>query len=91
MAKPEGKTGGGIRVGKEEKAAMSAAIQGYFRREKDEELGELAAGLFLNFVSEELAPVFYNQGVYDAYRYMNERVEDMLGVQKPWGGGDEKR
>ena len=65
----------------EKKTAMAEAVKRYFSAERDEEIGDLAAGLFVSFIVEELAPEFYNQGVYDAYRYMNERCEDLLGIQ----------
>lgn len=41
-------------------------IRAYFERERDEELGELAAGFVLDFVAEELAPLFYNAALADA-------------------------
>ena len=70
-----------IKLEKEKKEEMIQRIQNYFLNEREEELGNLAATLFLNFVVEELAPEFYNQGVQDAYRYMTERCEDMLSIQ----------
>lgn len=70
-----------IKLTKEKKEEMIARVQNYFLNEREEELGNLAATLFLNFVVEELAPEFYNQGVQDAYRYMTERCEDMLSIQ----------
>jgi uncharacterized protein (DUF2164 family) len=41
-------------------------IQAHFRRERGEELGDLAAGFLLDFIESELGPAFYNQGVRDA-------------------------
>lgn len=69
-----------IRLSREQKAEMVSAIQNYFRAERDEELGSLAASLLLSFIVEELAPAFYNQGVNDAYRYACERNEDLLSI-----------
>jgi len=37
--------------------------------------------MVLDFITEKLAPAFYNQGVDSAYRYMKEATEDMLGVR----------
>jgi len=70
-----------ITLSKERKAAMIAEIKHYFLKERDEELGDLAAEMVLDFISEKLAPEFYNQGVDNAYRYMKEATEDMLGVR----------
>ena len=61
---------------------MVSAIKSYFITEREEELGDLAAGFILDFFIEKLAPEFYNQGVYDSYKYMNEKIEDLLGIQK---------
>lgn len=72
-----------FRLDKQKKSEMIKAIQAYFLKERDEGLGELAATLILDFFVEELAQEFYNQGVYDAYRYMTTRVEDMLEIQIP--------
>lgn len=70
-----------INLTKEQKEAMVGAIRKFFLDERKEELGELAAGLILSFITKELAPEFYNQGVNDAYRFMAERCEDLLSIQ----------
>lgn len=70
-----------ISLTKEQKAAMIVAIQEFFLDERQEELGELAAGLILSFIIKKLAPEIYNQGVSDAYRFMVERCEDLLSIQ----------
>jgi uncharacterized protein (DUF2164 family) len=70
-----------IKLTKEKKEEMISAIKDFFMNEREEELGDLASNLILNFVIEELAPEFYNQGVYDSYKYMNDRNEDLLSIQ----------
>jgi uncharacterized protein (DUF2164 family) len=59
------------------KEDMVKAIKAYFFKERGEEMGDLASGMVLDFIIEELAPDFYNQGVMDAHRYLSERLEDM--------------
>ncbi|MHB9093713.1 MAG: DUF2164 domain-containing protein [Eubacteriales bacterium] len=71
-----------IKLTKEKRDYMISAIKEFFLKERDEELGELASGLILDFIIEKLAKEFYNQGVFDSYLYMNEKVEDLLGIQK---------
>lgn len=71
-----------IKLLKEKRDGMIAAIKSYFLTERDEDLGDLAAGLILDFFIEKLASEFYNQGVYDSYNFMNEKVEDLLSIQK---------
>lgn len=70
-----------IKLTKEKRDEMISAIKTYFLNEREEELGDLATSLMLNFIIEELAPEFYNQGVYDSYKYMNDRNEDLLSIQ----------
>lgn len=69
-------------LGKEKRDQMIASIKNYFLTERGEDLGDLAAALILDFFIEQIAPEFYNQGIYDCYRYILERSEDMLGLQK---------
>lgn len=71
-----------IKLTKEKKNDMVTKIKNYFLEEREEDLGDLASGLILNFIVEELAEEFYNQGVYDSYEYMNDRIEDLLSIQK---------
>ncbi|MGE5381508.1 MAG: DUF2164 family protein [Methylocystaceae bacterium] len=66
----------------EKKKACILLIQEYFLQERDEDLGYLAADLILNFFLDKLAPEFYNQGIDDAYKYMNDRIEDILSLYK---------
>lgn len=71
-----------IKLTKEKKDHMISAIKTYFFYEREEELGDLAATMMLNFILEEIAPEIYNQGVYDSYKYMNDRIEDLLSIQR---------
>jgi uncharacterized protein (DUF2164 family) len=70
-----------IKLTKERRDDMISAIKGYFLKEREEELGDLASGLLLDFIVEKLAPEFYNQGVYDSYKLMENRIEDLLSIQ----------
>jgi uncharacterized protein (DUF2164 family) len=70
-----------IKLTKEKRDEMICAIKDYFSNEREEDLGDLASNLMLNFIIEELAPEFYNQGVYDSYKYINDRSEDVLSLQ----------
>jgi len=71
-----------ISLTRERRHEMVEAIQNYFDKERDEELGNLAAGLMLDFIIEELAGEFYNQGVQDSYKFMSDKCEDLLTLQK---------
>ncbi|WP_312834036.1 DUF2164 domain-containing protein [Sedimentibacter saalensis] len=71
-----------IELPKEKREEMILKIKNYFLNERDEELGDLASIMIFEFITEELAAGFYNQGVYDSYKYMNDRCEDLLSIQK---------
>lgn len=71
-----------IELSKEKRDEMILKIKNYFLNERDEELGDLASIMIFEFITEELAAEFYNQGVYDSYKYMNDRCEDLLSIQK---------
>lgn len=70
-----------IKISKEKKEEMISKIKEYFFNERNEDLGDLAASLILDFMIDKLAPEFYNQGVLDSYKYLNDRTEDVLSLQ----------
>lgn len=76
------RNGSNIKLTKEKRNDMILAIKDYFLKEREEKIGDLAAGLILEFVIEKLAPEFYNQGVYDSYKFMENKIEDLLSIQK---------
>lgn len=65
-----------------QKSDMISSIQTYFLEEKGEEIGELAAGLLLDFFTQELASTFYNMGIHDAHTYLSGKLEDMFEIEK---------
>lgn len=71
-----------MKISKEKRESMILFIKTYFSQERDEDLGDLSAALILDFIIEKIAPEFYNQGVYDTYEYMNDRLDDILALQK---------
>lgn len=70
-----------IKLSDENKEAMRSKIVGYFAEERDEDLGELASQLILDFFVDELAPLIYNQGVEDSYSYTRDKLEDLFALQ----------
>ena len=71
-----------MKISKEKKDKMIDDIKKYFLEEREEDLGDLASDMVLDFFIEKLAPEFYNQGVQDAYVYMRDRMEDVLELEK---------
>lgn len=70
-----------IKISKENKEEMRNHIVNYFSQERDEDLGDLASQLLLDFFIEELAPCVYNQGIEDAYVYMKDKADDLFTLQ----------
>ncbi|MBR0576211.1 DUF2164 family protein [Proteiniclasticum sp. BAD-10] len=72
-----------LKLDKLQREEIIARIKAYFEEEREEFLGDLAAGLLLDFFLETLGPALYNAGIQDAYRYLEDRLEDMMALQKP--------
>lgn len=70
-----------ITICEEVKEEMRQRIIDYFYNERNEELGDLASRLILDFFIEELGFYMYNQGIEDAYAYMKDKVEDIFALQ----------
>ncbi|UII54461.1 DUF2164 domain-containing protein [Cytobacillus spongiae] len=69
-------------LSKEQKEQMTEAIKEFFWNSRDEEIGDLAAILVLDFFMSELAPLFYNKGVADSHQFISEKLEDLFEIQK---------
>ena len=68
-----------IELSKEARADAVASIQQYFDRNLSEPIGELPAGLLLNFLLEEIGPAIYNKAIADAQARLAVRVADLSG------------
>lgn len=71
-----------FKVSRDDKERMKEQIKKFFYEERDEEIGDLASELVLDFFIENLAKDFYNLGVNDAKSYFEERIENVLEIQK---------
>ncbi len=67
----------GIELSKEDRQQAIASIERYFRDERDEKIGNLAAGALLGFFLEEIGPSVYNRGVMDAQERLQTRVSEL--------------
>lgn len=55
----------------EERVTAIDHLQSYFLDEREEEIGDLAAGILLDFIETHLGASFYNRGVRDAKALMD--------------------
>lgn len=59
---------------------LQASIKRYFDEHMDEPIGDLKAGMLLDFCLKEIGPAVYNRAVADAKTFMEGRLADLDGV-----------
>lgn len=74
---------------KEEKEYTVERVKEYFELERGEVIGDLAAEQFVQLLSEEMGPFFYNKGIHDARKMVDEKVmnidEDIRSLERSTG------
>ena len=68
-----------IEISKQARTDAVASIKRYFLENMPEPIGDLPAGLLLNFFVEEIGPAIYNQAIADAQTRMGQRITDLSG------------
>jgi uncharacterized protein (DUF2164 family) len=66
-----------IKLSKDVEERVLAAIKRYVLENFEEDLGDLRATLFLDFVLNTMGPTVYNQAIADAQAYLLERASDL--------------
>ncbi len=66
-----------IEFSREEKDILIKKIQLYFMEELDQDIRQFDAEFLLDFFTEEVGPYFYNQGVYDAQKVLESKLESI--------------
>ena len=84
-----------LELDKQQRAIALSSLKRYFEENLDP-IGDLPAGLLLNFVLEEIGPVIYNQAITDAQTRLTQRVADLNGELyadefQYWARADAKR
>lgn len=69
-----------IKLTKETKEKAIQEIREYFASERNEEIGNLAGEIILDFITEKIGSYYYNQGIADAEKYMHEKADDLFGL-----------
>ena len=70
---------GKIELTKPVRGQAVASLRRYFDENMPEPMGDLQAGLMLDFFLEEIGPVIYNQAIAEAQERMSLRVADLTG------------
>lgn len=68
-----------IELTKEKRTEAIVSLKQYFEENMPQPLGDMPAGLLLNFFLEEIGPAIYNKAVADAQARMQQRVSDLDG------------
>jgi uncharacterized protein (DUF2164 family) len=69
-----------IKLSDDQRKQAIASIKRYVAQELDQDIGDLKAGLLLEFFLKEIAPSVYNGAVADAQTYLRDRLADLEGV-----------
>jgi uncharacterized protein (DUF2164 family) len=56
------------------------SIKRYVAENLEQDIGDLQAGLLLDFVLKEIGPSVYNKAIADARSYVEDRLSDLEGV-----------
>jgi uncharacterized protein (DUF2164 family) len=67
-----------LELAKQQRTDAVASLQRYFEENLDP-IGDMPAGLLLNFILEEIGPVIYNLAIGDAQTRLAQRVADLNG------------
>ncbi|HLJ77582.1 MAG TPA: DUF2164 domain-containing protein [Acidobacteriaceae bacterium] len=68
-----------IELPKQTRTQAIASLQQYLQENLPEPIGDLAAGLLLDYFLEEIGPVIYNQAISDAQQRLIQRISDLEG------------
>ncbi len=56
---------------------MATAIQDYMQDELSLEIGQFDSEFLIDFITEKLAPIYYNKGIEDAKTVIERRMLEM--------------
>ena len=69
-------------ISKEKKDFLKEELLRYFKLEKNESLVDEELDKLIRFFVENLGAQFYIQGVIDSYKYIVEKSDDLLSVER---------
>ncbi len=66
-----------IELAKEVREEAVKSIERWFQEQRDERIGNIAAGALLGFMLEEIGPSIYNRAVADVQERLGVRVAEL--------------
>lgn len=71
-----------IELSKSETSRAIDRIKDYIQDAFDMDIGNLQASIFIDYLTEHIGPYYYNKGVEDSMRFMNEKTEELYLLMK---------
>ena len=68
-----------LELTKQQRAEAIASLKQYTERNLPEPMGDLAAGLLLDFFLQEIGPAVYNSAIADAQTRLGQRIAELDG------------
>ena len=62
---------------KEENEVLVQKIKAYFNKELDQDIGQFECEFFIDFISDEIGPFYYNKGLEDAQVIVHSKMDDI--------------
>jgi uncharacterized protein (DUF2164 family) len=59
---------------REQKTQIISLVQQYFRKERDEEISDLAAEFLMDFMIKQISPFIYNQAINDVQSIVSQKM-----------------
>ncbi|TMX31419.1 DUF2164 domain-containing protein [Vibrio rotiferianus] len=66
-----------IKLERAQKEILAVAIQDYMQDELSDEIGQFDSEFLIDFITEKLAPIYYNKGIEDAKAVIERRMLEM--------------
>ncbi len=66
-----------IKLQQSQQKDLIGSIQRYFKENMEEPIGDLKAGMLLDFCLRVIGPGIYNQAIADAQAHMEAKVSDL--------------
>ncbi|AIV08844.1 MULTISPECIES: DUF2164 domain-containing protein [Vibrio] len=66
-----------IKLERAQKETLATAIQDYMQDELSLEIGQFDSEFLIDFITEKLAPIYYNKGIEDAKTVIERRMLEM--------------
>jgi len=71
-----------IKLSKERRADLINSIKTFFLNERDENISDFQASIFLDFILRDAGVYIYNQAIADAHQLMIQKTEELFALEK---------